>query len=84
MVKYYMCYEQVFEAANAANAMAFIRKAPAGMRTLVSHPSLLSKRMAPHLSILSSRPSDFCQHTCCLIRSHYEVSMPGPSLASLR
>lgn len=27
--------EQVFEAANAANAMAFIKKAPAGMRTLV-------------------------------------------------
>lgn len=28
--------EQVFEAANAANAMAFIKKAPAGMRTPVS------------------------------------------------
>lgn len=30
---------QVFEAATAANAMAFIKRAPAGMRTLVSHPS---------------------------------------------
>ena len=30
--------EQVFEAANAANAMAFIKKAPAGMRTLVISP----------------------------------------------
>ena len=27
--------EQVFEAASAANAMAFIKKAPAGMRTVV-------------------------------------------------
>lgn len=45
--------EQVFEAANAANAVAFIKKAPAGMRTLV-------RLMCPSLPLRAlSRPRLF-------------------------
>lgn len=40
--------EQLFEAANAANAMAFIKKAPAGMRTLVR---LMCPDMDPSLPL---------------------------------
>ena len=48
----------MFEAATAANAMAFIKKAPAGMRTLVSHPNNPVHDTSPERGIRSSNKAD--------------------------
>ncbi len=68
-------FEQVFEAATAANAMAFIRKAPAGMRTLVSSPSQLSMYCSG--SLLSEVDSCSDGVTSCMLLMSYAESVPS-------